>query len=141
MSPDGKLIAYVTNRTGQNEVYVRRVPSGADEVRVSVNGGNEPVWSPDGRELFYRTGPQTREYMMMARLGDGARLEVTRRDTLFRDVWGGSTNRANYDVFPDGSAFVMMRNVDPNETQVRSRLIVMMNWHLRSRTRNDPTER
>ncbi len=141
MSPDGKLIAYVTNRTGQNEVYVRRVPSGADEVRVSVNGGTEPIWAPDGKELFYRAGRVTTEYMMVARLSDGARLDVTRRDTLFRDVWAGTTNRSNYDVFPDGSALVMIRNVDPVETQTRSRLIVLMNWHLRNRARAASGER
>ena len=136
MSPDGRLIAYVTNRTGQAEVYVRRVPSGTDEVRVSVNGGNEPLWAPDGRELYYR-GPQ---HLMVARLNDGSRLTVAAHDTLFRDVYGINPNRRNYDIFPDGKTFVMLR-VLTDSTASRQRLIVMMNWHLRSRARDELSER
>ena len=136
ISPDGRLIAYVTNRTGQNEVYVRRVPGGADEVLVSANGGNEPVWAPNGRELFYRSP----EHLIAVRLNDGNRLTVAARDTLFRDAYSRSQNRANYDVLPDGSGFVFVR-AGAALTTDRQHLIVMMNWHLRSRTRDELSER
>jgi eukaryotic-like serine/threonine-protein kinase len=137
LSPDGRLIAYWTNRTGQPEVYIRRVPSGADEVRVSVNGGTEPVWAPNGRELFFR-GPR---HMMTARVTEGARLAVSTPDTLFLDPYGKNPNRAAYDIFPDGREFVFVRPGGPSQTAERSRLIVMMNWHLRSRIRDESGER
>ncbi len=51
-SPDGKWIAYCSNRTGRREIYVQPLPSG-EPVMVSVNGGSEPFWRPNGQELFF----------------------------------------------------------------------------------------
>ena len=53
VSPDGRWIAYVSNTSGQNEVYVIPFPESGRRVTVSTNGGNSPVWSRDGHELFY----------------------------------------------------------------------------------------
>ena len=55
-SPDGQWLAFVSNKSGQNEVYVRPYPGPGDEFTISSGGGQEPTWSPDGRELFYRRG-------------------------------------------------------------------------------------
>ena len=55
-SPDGRWIAYVSDESGREEVYVTRYPGPASSQPISVNGGREPVWSRDGRELFYRKG-------------------------------------------------------------------------------------
>ena len=57
-SPDGNFLAYVSNETGQNEVYVQRFPSASGKWRVSVNGGGAPRWPRHGKELFYVEGPQ-----------------------------------------------------------------------------------
>jgi Tol biopolymer transport system component len=137
ISPDGRRIAYVTNRTGRDEVYVRPIAGGGSEAQVSVNGGNEPVWSPDGRELFYR-GP---DYMMSATLTSAPSLVVTRRDSLFRDLLtylrGPATT--NYDVFPGGQEFVMLRPT--NTGAASSPLIVKMNWHVRPGPRADSRDR
>ena len=133
MSPDGRLLAYVTDRTGRTEVYIRRVPSGTEEVQVSVDGGGEPVWAPNGRELFYRSGILGPQYLMSAHVSDGGRLTVSRRDTLFLNVYTGNPNRSGYDVFPDGRSFVMVRSTAGANAAQRSRLVVMFNWHLRSR--------
>ena len=51
-SRDGRYIAYVSNETGQNEIYVRPYPPPGPVTAVSIDGGTEPVWSPDGRELY-----------------------------------------------------------------------------------------
>ena len=53
-SPDGQWMAYVSDESGQDEVYVRPYPGPGQEHVISTNGGEEPVWSPDGRELFFR---------------------------------------------------------------------------------------
>jgi serine/threonine-protein kinase len=61
VSPDGRWIAYHSDKTGQSEIYVRPFPdveSGGQHL-VSNSGGNSPLWSPDGRELFYRNGDAT----------------------------------------------------------------------------------
>ena len=57
-SPNGRWLAYVSDKSGQNEVYVRPYPGPGDEFIISVGGGQEPVWSPDGQELYYRRGQQ-----------------------------------------------------------------------------------
>ena len=53
-SPDGEWLAYVSERSGRNEVNVRRYPSGGNEESVSVDGGSEPRWVGD--EIFFRKG-------------------------------------------------------------------------------------
>jgi hypothetical protein len=53
-SPDGRFLAYVSDESGHLEIYVRPYPKGTEKWAISTNGGAEPVWSLDGRELFYR---------------------------------------------------------------------------------------
>jgi hypothetical protein len=53
VSPDGRWIAYVSDESGQAEVYVARFPELQGAARISTGGGSRPVWRPDGRELFY----------------------------------------------------------------------------------------
>jgi Tol biopolymer transport system component len=109
-SPDGKWIAYTSDVSGRNEVYIRSVRKEKPEVTpVSSGGGVGPIWSRDGRELFYRLG-----YKVMAvSIGGGDRLEPTAPRTLFegrfRLTFGESGG--NYDVSPDGR-FLMVRAKD-----------------------------
>ena len=57
ISPDGRWMAYASNESGKSEVYVRPFPDvNKGKWQVSTSGGNSPLWSPDGRELFYRSG-------------------------------------------------------------------------------------
>ena len=63
ISPDGKWLAYIANDTGQFEVYIRSFPVAGNAVQISVGGGVEPVWSPDGSEIYYR---QTNKMMSVA---------------------------------------------------------------------------
>ena len=123
ISPDGRLLAYVTNRTGSNEVYVRPIVGGGGELQVSTDGGTEPVWSREGNELFYRMPRR----LMSASIGRGPRLSVTRRDSLFLDRYVRSNSVPNYDVFPGGREFLMVR---PNQSDPGiPPLTVRLNWH------------
>ena len=54
-SPDGRLLVYVSDESGRDEVYVRAFPIALERLQVSTNGGSMPVWAPDGRAIFYRT--------------------------------------------------------------------------------------
>jgi Tol biopolymer transport system component len=55
-SPDGRWLAYVSNESGRYEIYVQPYPGPGGKMQISTDGGTEPVWNPNGRELFYRSG-------------------------------------------------------------------------------------
>jgi hypothetical protein len=114
----------VSDKTGVAEVYVRSLSRNGSEIQVSADGGREPVWSSTGLELFYRTS----DHMVAARLATGPRLEIERRDTLFRDPYMafGSNGPANYDAFPDAKEFVLLRS--GNGLSEYRKLIVLLNW-------------
>ena len=73
---------------------------------VSIAGGDEPMWSLNGRELFYRTSSRM---LMVATVTRQPDLAVTARDTLFPDPYPRTPMRSGFDVFPDGKSFVFVR--------------------------------
>ncbi|MFL5506258.1 MAG: protein kinase domain-containing protein, partial [Gemmatimonadales bacterium] len=111
VSADGHWLAYVSNQSGRNEVYLRALAGTGDVLQVSVDGGVEPLWGPDGRELFYRGGPATAPVLIAAELQLGTEQAVTARNVLFgvADI-ATAIPHTNYDVSPDGRTFVMVRN-------------------------------
>jgi len=117
LSPDGRWLAYVSDESGTNEVYIRRVPEGEGRLQVSSGGGSEPVWAASGRELFYRT-PQ---HLIAASLRPGAGMALTARDTLFEDRY--SRGAIAYGAFPGGREFLMLRNI-----AAISQIGVVINW-------------
>jgi Tol biopolymer transport system component len=120
ISPNGRLIAFITDESGRNEVVVQPFPGPGGRVQVSADGGVEPLWSRDGRRLFYRTG----QHVMAATLElNGASALVSRRDTLFEDRYAYAINpHANYDVMPDGERFIFLEPVRDGN------LVVVTNW-------------
>jgi serine/threonine-protein kinase len=109
VSPDGKWLAYASVLTGRYEVYVRSLDGDADQVQVSMSGGSEPMWSRDGRELFYRAEIDSHLSLVVATLDRTPTLRVATRRTLFRvDEYDAAQPHANYDVSPDGKSFVMI---------------------------------
>ena len=110
VSPDGRWLAFVSNQSGQNQVYVRSLTGAGDQVQVSVSGGTEPGWSRDGRELFYRTGAGLGSQFIVASVGVSPVLEVKARRTLFpvADMVTATPHR-NWDVSPEGQSFAMVR--------------------------------
>jgi hypothetical protein len=120
VSPDGRWLAYVSNASGRDEVYVRAMPDDGARVQVSTDGAFEPLWSPTGRELFYRAGGK----LVAARITwRGGAASVT-REALFDDVYANtSTLHASYGVMPDGEHFVF---VQPFGAQPKT--IVVVHW-------------
>jgi serine/threonine protein kinase/Tol biopolymer transport system component len=119
VSPDGRWVAFTTDESGQDEVVVQPFPEPGGRVQVSANGGSEPVWSRDGRKLFYRGDG----HLMAARLATGPSFAVAARDTLFADVYQGAPNpHANYDVMPDGTHFVFLK------AAAAGSMTVVLNW-------------
>ena len=100
----------MSDQSGRDEVYVRDLAGEQDQVLVSLDGGTEPVWSHDGRELYYRETTQGDPYLVAAGIRTSPALAVTGRKRLFPvgDIVGTAPH-AGYDVSPDGKTFVMVR--------------------------------
>jgi serine/threonine-protein kinase len=105
LSPDGRWLAYQSDEAGRMEVYVRPFPQPGPRVPVSVQGGTEPAWSRDGRELYYRTG----DSLMAASVSLSPAFIVTGRRRLFNGAFLGGGFFREYDVAPDAQHFVMIR--------------------------------
>jgi serine/threonine-protein kinase len=118
VSPDGRWLAYVSDESGREEVYVRAL-TGGGRVPVSAGGGAEPLWSPDGRRLFYRAASK----QMAASIVTMPALGVTSREMLFDIPFANDPYHPNYDVAADGRSFVMVRPVDSNR-----QLVMVVNW-------------
>ena len=110
VSPDGRWLAYTSNESGRNEVYVRPFPGPGGRWVVSTDGGTEPVWTSDGRGLLYRSG----SYLVRAAVGTSHEFTVARRDTLVREAPGenyrASFFHAMYDLSPDGRRLAFIRS-------------------------------
>jgi serine/threonine-protein kinase len=119
-SPDGRWVAYASNETGEFQVYVNRYPDGGHKLQVSIDGGSRPLWSHDGRELFFRDGPR----MMAAEVTAGDRLTAGQPRELFSGSYMMRNQRVDYDVAADGR-FVMVKT--PDEDRARE-INVVLNW-------------
>jgi serine/threonine protein kinase/WD40 repeat protein len=119
ISPDGKWIAYVSDESGIAEVYVRRFPGPSGKVQVSLGGGSEPIWAPDGRGIYYR---HVRD-VMAARVSTSSGFSVRDRVKLFDGAYATSPIHANFDVSPNGKRFLMI-----NRAGSDAEVIVVHNW-------------
>jgi serine/threonine-protein kinase len=131
-SPDGHWFAYVSNKSGQNDVYARPYPGPGGEIAISVGGGGEPVWARSGRELFYR---REGKMMVVPVQASASSLKIGTPRVLFDDPHmlmldvPASGGVANYDISPDGRHFAM---VEPSGAPGRGtdtvRFQMVLNW-------------
>jgi hypothetical protein len=124
VSPDGRFLAYVSDESGREEVYVQPFPELGSKKKVSVDGGSEPLWSRDGRELFYRT--ETR--MMAVDVATEPDFEPGSPRALFDDPYYRSRlgRAAYYDVSPDGDFFYMFQPIAPESKP--HEIQIVLNW-------------
>jgi Tol biopolymer transport system component len=122
LSPDGRWLAYVSNQTGQNEVWVRPYRGPGAPVRVSPNGGTEPVWSRRKPELFYFEGRR----VMSVSVNFGSTFGFKPPTFLFESRFLTFEQPPSYDVAPDGR-FLMIK---PAATQSRAtpQIVVVLNF-------------
>ena len=123
ISPDGKWLAYATNESGIPQIVVRALPGPGGVTQVSVDGGVEPVWSGDGKQLFWRNGRQVLAAPVIA--GAGGTIDFGARRVLFEapSASFGLLGHQNITVSPDGREFAMPEIVD-----AEARLVVVTNW-------------
>jgi serine/threonine-protein kinase len=117
LSPDDRWLAYASDESGRSEVYVRPFRGSGERALVSTNGGVEPMWSRDGRELFYRNGHK----LMAVSVSADPALSLGQVMTLFDAPFRMGTPSAQYDVAADGR-LVMVG--EPRTTQIH----VVLDW-------------
>ena len=120
ISPDGKLLLYQSNETGQTEVYLRPIPGPGARVPVSVGGGSGARWSPDGRVIYYRSAT----HLMAARLSTQRPVDVVSREQLFADIYSKDGDGQTFDVFPNGREFLFLKGV----SAAPPKLNLVVNW-------------
>ncbi len=120
-SPDGHWIAYTSDESGKHEVYVRPFPNmSARRVQVSIDGGTEPRWTRNGRELVFRHGDAVLAAAFESATGSPGRL-----DTVFSVPAATDGFRSTYDVTPDGNRFLMTKPLYPPGP---SSVATIVNW-------------
>jgi len=125
ISPDGRWITWVSDESGRPEVYVGPFPRPGMKSQVSAEGGQEPVWAPDGREIFYWMGDA---FMSVAVATTGSRFQASPPRRLFEGRYfrvGLDLFPVAYDVMPDGRRFVMVKD---DEEAAPTQLHVVLNW-------------
>jgi Tol biopolymer transport system component len=118
-SPDSRWVVYAVKETGREEqVYIQRYPGSGGRELISREGGSEPVWSPTGREIFYRSSDGTRIMSVEVdteptlTIGDSRVLLAGRFITSEGSYW------SNYDVSRDGPEFVMLEGDQASTSQL-----------------------
>jgi eukaryotic-like serine/threonine-protein kinase len=123
-SPDGRWLVYISDESGRYEIYVQPYPGPGGKWQISTEGGTEPVWNPNGRELFYRSGDR----MMAVDIATQPGFAAGKPRMLFEGRYEPPPVLiANYDVSPDGQRFLMLK---PNEQAqaAPTQINVVLNW-------------
>ncbi len=124
-SPDGRWLAYGSDESGRLEIYVRPFPGPGGKWQISTEGGTEPVWARNGRELFYRNGDK----MMAAAVETKPVFAAAKPRLLFEGHYETgmySSFQPNYDVAPDGQRFLMIKSSE--QESAAAQLNVVLNW-------------
>jgi Tol biopolymer transport system component len=124
VSPDGRFVAYVADPTGQPEIWVRPYPAPGAPVRISQSGGHQPVWSRDGKELFFQSGVRQMSAKILATTPE---LKTGVPQQLFEG--GFFEYQPNiprtYDVTPTGE-FLMIQPL--TDSGARPEIVMVLNW-------------
>ena len=123
LSPDGRWLAYTSNEPGRIEVFVQPFPGPGGRSQISIDGGTEPVWSRDGRELFFLSGDK----MMAVQITTAPIFTAGTPQALFEGRYlFGPNSVAAYDVAADGQRFLRVQPMhpDPPVDQIQ----VVLNW-------------
>ena len=122
ISPDGRWMAYISNENGRNEIYVRPFPGPGGKWQISTDGGEQPVWARNGKELFYRNGDK----QMVVDITASSTFTAGTPRLLFSGAFltqGGPG--PNYDVSTDGQRFLMVQAAGSQATR---QINVVLNW-------------
>jgi Tol biopolymer transport system component len=126
-SPDGRWIAYSSNESGRDEVYITEYPMPRTIYQVSNDGGTGPVWSRDGRQLYYARSDEPDGLTIMAvGVRTDPRLVTERPHRVISGDYLGLASVRSYDISADGQRFLLVR--DPRDRSPVTHVNVVLNW-------------
>jgi serine/threonine protein kinase/Tol biopolymer transport system component len=128
ISPDGRWIAYQSDISGSLEIYVRPFPNVNDNLyKISTEGGERPLWSENGRELFYFLSPGI---MMSVPIETSPSFKAGAPKVLFKGEYQSPANATQYSVTPDGKRFLMMKDAaaKPGSAPLTQQINIVLNW-------------
>jgi dipeptidyl aminopeptidase/acylaminoacyl peptidase len=121
-SPDGKYVAYVSNESGRDEIYVQTFPEPGGKWQVSNGGGSDPSWRGDGKELYYRSADQK---LMSVEVRGGAEFQAGVPQVLYSIRVRPGAPRNKYAPASDGQRFVF---ASPLGRDAMSPTRIVLNW-------------
>jgi len=127
-SPDGHWVAYTSDESGVNQIYVQSFPAGSGKYMISTNGAIQARWRRDGKELFYIAADGK---MMAVEVKTAPSFEVGASKALFDSRisrYGVVTNPFHYAVTADGKRFLIISNADPSGSPAATPITVVLNW-------------
>jgi serine/threonine-protein kinase len=131
ISPDGRWMAYMSNESGKSEIYVRPFPEvNKGRWQVSTSGGDSPLWSPDGRELFYRNG----DFAIVVAIQTEKTFKCGKPVSLFQGTYVPLSlqDAHTWDISPDGKRFLMMKQAasagKPAAAETPRQINIVVNW-------------
>ena len=120
-SPDGRFVAYLSDESGERELYVRRFPVGTGKWQVSTHGARQPLWSRDGGEIFYVEA----DTLVAVNVTTNRGFSVEASERLFRSDYFQNSDSHVYDVSADGQRFLIPDAARGSEPP---RIRVVLNW-------------
>ena len=128
-SPDGRWLAYTSNESGSYQVYVRACPERGGKWQISNGGGSCPVWSHNGRELFFRSGDNRTMVAGYTAKGDSFVADQPKVWSEKQLAVFGITGNPTCDAAPDGTRIAALMPVEtPENQQAESHVIFLMNF-------------
>jgi Tol biopolymer transport system component len=125
ISPGGRWLAYQSNESGQDEIYVRPFPNVNEGLwQISTGGGTRSLWGPDGRELFYLAS-DGRLMVVPVQTDPGFAAGIA--EILFEDPYWADAPGRTYDISPDSQRFLMIKESEKDTSAPRS-MTVVLNW-------------
>ena len=135
ISPDGRYVAFQSDESGKGEIYVRSFPDVTKgKWQVSNGGGNSPLWSPDSRELFYRSGDST----MAVEVAAEPTFKYGNPIILFRGTYLSNASQkiasTPWDIHPNGKKFLMIKppastGAVPGAASPQPKINIVLNWY------------
>lgn len=124
ISPDGHWLAYSSNESGRDEIYIQPYPEGGSRLTVTTSGGDQPVWARDGRTLFFRSNSAVFAIDFVA----APQPSVTNSRSLFPDRFDNpqAGNHTGYDAFPDGRLLMLQSSAD--QSSEGTKIVMVFNW-------------
>ena len=132
VSPDGAWMVFTSNQSGRREIYLAPLTDSAHQIQLSSGGGSDPLWSSDGKEIFFWAAAEDNsgEYptwnsLLAVQIDVASGQPLTAPQPLFKKDWiYHSAGRPNYDVSRDNQRFLLLEA----DTYPPTHLRVILNW-------------